>query len=87
MILTTLLFMVDGVPNSRRSGKREGGPKAEEILQNVVGRTAVPIGLGQDAGQRVLSRPHVDNLEMIDDPIAASQDSRTHVGEICYLRT
>ena len=57
----------------RFKGKR--GAEAREILEQIVGGAAVAVGLGEDGGEGVLGWPRVDEFDVVDDPVAAGEDS------------
>jgi hypothetical protein len=68
-----------GVIADKANGfERNGRAKLRKILEDVVRRAAVSRGLRDDVGQRILWRPCVDYLYMVNYPIATGKESLTH---------
>ena len=55
--------------------QREGGFHGRQILQHIIGTTAVGRGFAQDIAQHVLQRVGVDGLDVIDDEVATGEDA------------
>src|SRR5690606_11320851 len=55
--------------------KRKAGAEAREIFQDIVGRAAVGARLLYYIRQRVLRGPGIDDLRIVDDPIAGGENA------------
>ncbi len=75
-------FLAVGVaadqPDARQ---RESTFKFGEVFENVVGTASVAIRLCANSGQRVLRRPGVNNLNVVNDPIAGGENSTARGGD------
>ena len=60
--------------------EREGGAKAGEVDEEIVGAAAVAGLLRVDRGEHFLGGPGVDEFDVIDDEIACGQHSRAEGG-------
>ena len=60
-------------PSHRFEGKRRAQPG--EILEHIVRRPTVAGKLAPNVRECVLGRPAIDQLDVIDDPVAASDDA------------
>jgi hypothetical protein len=61
-------------------GEGERGAELGEIEQHVVGGAAGAGGFLEDGGEGVLFGPAVDDLDMVDDPVAGGEDPGTGGG-------
>jgi len=55
----------------------ESAVHASEVLEQIVGPAAVAAGLAQHVGQTVLLGPGVDDLDLVEDEVAAREDTLT----------
>jgi len=53
-----------------------------EVHEDVERAAAVALGLREDVGERVLLRIEINNLELVDDPVAAREDSGSCANDV-----
>ena len=58
-----------------RPKKREGRPESGEVNDHIVGCAARSLSLAADIGQLFRLRIHIDELDLVDDPVAARQQA------------
>jgi hypothetical protein len=65
---------------SHQSGRRQRiiHPHGGQILQHIVRPAAIATGLAADVSQHVLLRVGIDELDVVDDEIAACENACAH---------
>src|SRR5581483_8046283 len=56
------------------TGEWERGTEFGEVHQDVIGRAASALGLGGYIGERLALGIDINDLDLINDPVASSQD-------------
>jgi len=65
--------------NQAGAKEREGSAGLGKIVQNIVGCAAGALGLAADVAQLLGLRVNIDDLDLIDDPVATGQEAVTRV--------
>src|SRR5258708_37668225 len=63
------------IPDQPRAGQWKTRAEERQVHEDIEGRSAGALCRGEDVRQGVLLRPDVDDLDGIDDPVAAGEDS------------
>src|SRR3954470_1802065 len=58
-----------------RAREREIGPQFGEVEQDIVGSAAGALGLAANVGELLALREDIDELDLIDDPVAARKNT------------
>src|SRR6266446_5131725 len=74
-------FLAVGVATDQPDARqREATFQFGEVFENVIGTAPVAVRLRANSGQRVLSRPGVHDLDVVNDPVAGGENATARGG-------
>ena len=78
------LFTERVLAHKARAIKWESGPGLGEVNEHVVRPAARALELAEDVAELFRPRIYVNELDLINDPVAASEEAATNAGGICF---